>query len=570
MDSNGAKKMLRNMNKSIKQLAASRKQLGRLADTSFQGLQKCTCTVISSTLAFHMKSYAIMVGLYVGIVLWCYAFAHGYSDGVYQRPYSTFDVSSTASTQYDGSNANILAVVYVVVNVAESESGSWSDNEMALACSLYSVNTNIARYSNIKMYVWTRSNPREIPYWLSVYPNVTVLQKIPDTAWELNNVAQDKASWVYGEQTDASAYRTSRWRMTFGFDFARILGHRYVLYLDPQTVLTDAFGFDIVRAFDEHGRSFGYRNRILQEDMIVAAGLPELARFWMATRNVPNPIGPLLSQMNPPNIEGLSSEGWNRHVFPASFLVVSVDFWFESAVQDFLSLVLTTNADLTQRWMDRDVFNIIRLLFVPEERVVTFAATSVLDQRLPRGSDYHTVLRCPSPHPQDNTTSTANATHSEAVTVSTIEFMVAWEPGVILMQRGATPTEEVVVFRWRYNVSSYGADTAALNNYTGILTRLTSHPISMEWWEDHNVQRKLERLMAKPILPLDPTMLDAEETLEIFQEQLDVYVDFFGVDSAFVQAGDRLSVYCDLIRRRAQQLLSEQSTQWVLEQRRAE
>jgi hypothetical protein len=79
----------------------------------------------------------------------------------------------------------------------------------------------------------------------------------------------------------------------------------------------------------------------------------------------------------------------------------------------------------------------------------------------------------------------------------------------------------------------------------------------VDWWEEHDVRERLDRLLTKPILPIDLSALDGEEITEILEQQLNDYVDYYCVDSVPLE-GDRLVQYCDGVRRLALQRLHTQ------------
>jgi hypothetical protein len=131
-----------------------------------------------------------------------------------------------------------------------------------------------------------------------------------------------------------------------------------------------------------------------------------------------------------------------------------------------------------------------------------------------------------------------------------VEFLAAWDGGAILVMNELQHPDEWAHFHWQYNTSSCGADTAALNGYDGIIKKLAARVINVDWWEEHDVRERLDRLLAKPILPVDLTTLDGEEIMEILEQQLNDYVDYYCVDSVPLE-GDRLQQYCNSVRQLA-------------------
>ncbi len=65
------------------------------------------------------------------------------------------------------------------------------------------------------------------------------------------------------------------------------------------------------------------------------------------------PRGSLLEHVQPADISGLTSDGWDRQIYIGAFMIVSVDLWFEAEVQDFLALVLAVGSDVRMRWQEQ-------------------------------------------------------------------------------------------------------------------------------------------------------------------------------------------------------------------------
>jgi hypothetical protein len=99
-------------------------------------------------------------------------------------------------------------------------------------------------------------------------------------------------------------------------------------------------------------------------------GLPELTRYWLTITQF-KPKGPLLKNLRPPSLDGLTSEGWNRLYHPGYFILFKVDLWFQSDVQDYLTTVFRSGRDIEGRWQEQAVMNMIRC-------TVTYAATLLI------------------------------------------------------------------------------------------------------------------------------------------------------------------------------------------------
>jgi hypothetical protein len=82
-----------------------------------------------------------------------------------------------------------------------------------------------------------------------------------------------------------------------------------------------------------------------QEATEMIRGLPELTKYWLETRSY-IPIGPLFDHVYPHNITGLSTHSWDKAYYQAYFLILNVDFWHETPVQDFLNCVFRSGRDI--------------------------------------------------------------------------------------------------------------------------------------------------------------------------------------------------------------------------------
>ena len=74
----------------------------------------------------------------------------------------------------------------------------------------------------------------------------------------------------------------------------------------------------------------------------------------------------------PPNRSGATTDGWKSTVMYGNFITVSIDFWFQPEVQDFLQLVLSTQDQIIKRWNEQLVIGMIRLLFTTAQEEIRF------------------------------------------------------------------------------------------------------------------------------------------------------------------------------------------------------
>jgi hypothetical protein len=78
----------------------------------------------------------------------------------------------------------------------------------------------------------------------------------------------------------------------------------------------------------------------------------------------------LFKHMKPPDLNGLTSDGWDRLYHPGYFVIISVDFWFHPDVQDYLLTILRSGKDIEGRWQEQAVQNMMRLVFIPENQLL--------------------------------------------------------------------------------------------------------------------------------------------------------------------------------------------------------
>jgi hypothetical protein len=375
---------------------------------------------------------------------------------------------------------------------------------------------------------------------------------IDEQSWLLPEGLSDMEQWTYGSIFSLNYHLMGRWRMTFAFDFVRAMGYEYMLQIDDDTFVIQPINFNIVQDFRNRRIAYAFRNRIIQEEAVVVLGLPELVKYWMVTRNYLAPAGPLFENMYSGDMNGLHGEGWNRHIASASFMLFDVSFWFEPAVQNFLSLVYSTGGDLMQRWLEQEVINMLHLLFLPEERVHRFHQTSAVHYKA-RDPAVFQLLQC-DPRVAGKTLSlnglddVAAAGHGSVTagavepttsgaagaltgaaadsssSVRTIQFLVLWEVHGV-----ARDTEELALFRWRYDPARCGRDAALVNNYAQYLNAYARVDeilrIFPDKWFEYGMDDRLAVMMAD--VSEQDAQMDAQQCRESITEQLRRFVEFF-------------------------------------------
>jgi hypothetical protein len=244
-----------------------------------------------------------------------------------------------------------------------------------LHCSLLHLTRNVAPHTNIDVYVWVPADDiSRLPPMMFTLPGVIHIVPVPKSSWLDPWGTEYNEQWNFAASHSRDYYLMGRWRNTFAFSFVKEMGYQYMLQLDDDTFISDPIEFDMVKQLRAEDCVVGVRSVMVTEPEPLVAGLPELVRYWMLTRNFTTPIGPLYERLTPPNISGLYTGGWDRGVMCTCFLVIDVHFWFQEVVQDFVSLILKTGADVEQRWIDQDVENMVLFLFVPWDNVFIFGA----------------------------------------------------------------------------------------------------------------------------------------------------------------------------------------------------
>jgi hypothetical protein len=265
----------------------------------------------------------------------------------------------------------------------------------------------------------------------------------------------------------------------------------------------------------------------------------------MITRNYLTPAGPLFENVATGNITGLHGEGWNRQIVSGNFMLFDVGFWFEPAVQDFMQLVHSTGSDMNMRWQEQAVVNMVRLLFLPGERVHAFPQHQSLHQKVHdaavfrlMGCDGVAATAPPAPEARglrDLGMLPAFVPAEAAHTVRTIEFIVLWEVHAIGAER-----DDFVLFRWRYNASSCGGDTARLNGYQA---QYDSIDIHSDVWYVFDMPAKLQALLAEDGR-YEIGQDGGVSCLDVLTQQLHRYVEFYCVVVA-TDPGNRLDQLCN-------------------------
>lgn len=241
-----------------------------------------------------------------------------------------------------------------------------------LRCSLLKLKANMMPTTTVDVFIWTLNTTTivpVIPSWFNEkdFPRMNIIDIEPDT-WRVPCGLIDDSKWAVRKHFDLDYYLMGRWRLSFSLDFAKEMGYGYHLQFDDDAMLNGKLDFNIVQKFREKNHLMGVFSDLIGEVPQCTLGLPELTRYWMTIKQH-GPKGALFKHVNPPNMEGVSSAGWDRMYHPGYFIIINVDFWFQSEVQDYLTTVFRSGRDVEGRWQEQAVMNMMRLVFVPEPQL---------------------------------------------------------------------------------------------------------------------------------------------------------------------------------------------------------
>ena len=394
----------------------------------------------------------------------------------YEKPYNITNTASLVRARYPHLQPEYVKdrlAVMIVFNFKLQE-GQTHKRIASLVCSLNNIYKNIAQTTPIDIYLWmNQTSIPFLPIWLiETFPEVMVIP-IDEDSWKIPSLLSNHDTWSLNNRHMPDYYIMGRWRMTFQFDFVKSIGYNYMLQIDDDAYIIQNNPTNLIQQFHSNDILLGHRHRFHVEIPEVTIGLLELVKFWMISRQYYYPSGSIYNTTIPHNISGISSENWNYHSLPSYFMLYNVNFWFDDIVQNFLNLVFTTNSDILHRWCDQTVMNIIKLLFIKERSIHLFHQHYVIHRKVHDAAIFR-LLKCDhiksiqplSLHSQgliDYGIVPTIISESQISTIVNIEFINLWEVKEISMLKS-----EFNLFRWFFNTTGCGSDTATLNNYKGV------------------------------------------------------------------------------------------------------
>lgn len=241
-----------------------------------------------------------------------------------------------------------------------------------LRCALLKLQKNVMPKTTLDIYIWTLNSTSYapmIPDWLNPtdFPRVNIIEIEPET-WRVPCGLVDDSKWAVRQHFDVDYYLMGRWRLSFSPDFARAMGYSYHLQFDDDAMFNGVLDFDLVKHLSAERKMMGVFSDLIGEVPQCTLGLPELTRYWLTIRGH-TPKGALFKHVNPPDMSGVTSAGWDRMYHPGYFIIISMEFWFQNEVQDYLTTVFRSGRDVEGRWQEQAVMNMMRLVFIPESQL---------------------------------------------------------------------------------------------------------------------------------------------------------------------------------------------------------
>ena len=231
--------------------------------------------------------------------------------------------------------------------------------------------------TQLDIFVWVPKS-FSTPRWLENMTNVYVMN-IPEEAWTIPKGLPPFSSWVMSYRFPLEYFKMGRWRLTFSFKFVSAMGYRYMLQIDDDTFVMSPVNYNIIETLTKGNNSnsflFAAWDRYDGETRQVWVELPEFVAAWVKKRSYQKKIcGPLLEHFENKveSLAGITTIGWDKQIIRGNFNIWDMDFINSEIVQEFLQDILATGKDITQRWQEQAVYNMIRLLFVPDSRVFFF------------------------------------------------------------------------------------------------------------------------------------------------------------------------------------------------------
>ncbi len=278
--------------------------------------------------------------------------SHQYSQDVIkstEEAYKTLKMQHILSTT--GRLAIMISFSHSIVHPL-TEAILWHIHH--LHCSLRKLYDHLGDHTPIDVFLWiSRDEASILPRWLfEEFPSVIILP-IPASSWTIPKDLDSFDTWKHRHQFSADYHLNARWRLTFAMDFVYEMKYSYVLFADDDLFMMDSIDFNIIESFTENQIFMAVRERYVIEMSPYILGLPEFTRYWMTIRNYTTPVGDLFNHITPPSLDGLTTAGWDKIVYPGCFFMINVEFYFSPLVSDYRKHIIRSGSDMELRWTEQ-------------------------------------------------------------------------------------------------------------------------------------------------------------------------------------------------------------------------
>jgi hypothetical protein len=203
-----------------------------------------------------------------------------------------------------------------------------------------------------------------------------MVMEIEPSTWQVPCGLKNDSQWALRHRFSLDYYLMGRWRLTFSFDFVKAMGYAYNMQFDEDAVLNTKVPHNIVQAMGRSRALMAVTAPPIDEIPDVLTGLLELTKYWLVVNDF-TPQGGLYKHVVPHNISGLASDSWDKMYYRGFAIITNVDYWFENNPQSFLNTVLRLGRDIEGRWQEQAVMNMMRLLFIPEGRLMLLRGVDI-------------------------------------------------------------------------------------------------------------------------------------------------------------------------------------------------
>lgn len=168
--------------------------------------------------------------------------------------------------------------------------------------------------------------------------------------------------------------------MTYSLDFAKEMGYNYHLQLDDDALINTQINYNLVKRLQKSNTEMAFYPDKFGTPLHLTLGLCELTRFWLRVNNF-EPVGDIFKSLNPPNFNGMTTDGWNRMCHSGYFIIIKIDFWFSKPIQSYLTTLFRSGRDIEGFYTEQTIMNMIKLVFVRENRYFLLNDINIIHDR---------------------------------------------------------------------------------------------------------------------------------------------------------------------------------------------